>query len=137
MSKSIFKSFDDTWDKKNVKQYTCLDRDGKTVMVNRKNPTKHDSSYTLDQHPTYFLNLEQILLNPNKVQASKSNNPKAILNRQKGVVLEYSMDDYINNLDIPGQKNKGDTTTVVVLYESPSIPKAKNITLTYYTKPKI
>lgn len=133
MASSTFKSYEDTYNKGQVQIYTCLDKDGQSVVISKKNPNKHKSGGILDQHPTYFLNLEQILLNPHEVTVSISKDPKAVAHRKRGKVVEYSRNNYINDLNMPGHTNKGDKTTVVVLYQKDPKAKPQNMTLTYYT----
>lgn len=111
-----------------VQQYTTI-KNGKVIEIKVKNPAEHTSNHPLDNEPTFFYNLEQIILHPHRTITKKSNNPKAIKNRKKGKVVTYVRDNFVSELNIPGYINwKGDETRVVTMYGY----LGDNYTETYY-----
>jgi len=102
--------------------------EGKEIEITPKIPGHHESSHPLEQTPTYFYNLDQVLLHPDDVLLDTSNNPKAVESRKKGECKIYIKNDFIKDLHIPGYSDwKGDETRVVVMFEN----TGKNYTKTY------
>lgn len=122
-----YKTYNEVWDKP-IKPYQSADVNGNGISIMPKNPKHHQSCHPLEQVPTLFYNLDQILLHPHKIESDSSNNPVAVKSRKKGKSLIYLRNDFIKELKIPGYCDwKGDQTIVVVMYEN----TGKNYTKTY------
>lgn len=139
MAKITFRTYDDVWNMQK-QAYTVTDVDGQDVLINVKNPLKHNehtSVATIEQMPTFFFNLGMIINQPHNVAVNPpSNKPNSMAARAKGTVKVFSRDNFIQELNLPGYQNwKGDTTEVVVLY--PNDATQGNYTLTYIVKDKI
>lgn len=127
MSGIKYKTYNEVWNKP-TKPYQSADVNGEMVSIMPKNPDHHQSNHPLEQTPTVFLNLDQILLHPHEIKPDTSNAPKAIESRKKGKCLIYLRNNFIKELNIPGYKDwRGDETRVVVMYEK----TGKNYTKTY------
>jgi len=125
-------SFEETAGKP-IAIYVCLDQQGRRVIINPKNPSKHQSSHPLESNPTVHFNLHMVLQQPDSVEPSVSQTPKAIQHRSDGEVLVYKKKDFIGCLNLPGDQH-GDIE-VVVKYEDPEkIQDSKNYSLTYMVK---
>lgn len=132
-------SFEDTIsDTRN--SYIATDLDGRKVIIQKKNPAKHNSHHPLEQHPTFFLNLGKVIAEPDNVREDRSSNPHAVANRENATVLIYEKENYVRNLNMPGNHSpenwRGDTVEVVVKYSHDDEGKItensdKNYTLTY------
>ena len=127
MSEIKYKTNEEVWDWRPLKSYT-VNVEGEVVSIIPKILEHHDSHHPLEQTPTFFYNLDQVLLNPDEIKPDCSNEPRAIESRKKGKVLIYLKNNFINELKIPGYSDwKGDETRVVVMYEK----TGKNYTKTY------
>lgn len=125
-------SFEETISKP-IATYVCLDKQGRKVRISPKNPAKHQSSHPLEAHPTVHWNLHMVLLQPDSVAQSASQNPKAIQQRLDGDVVVYTKKDFIGSLNLPGDQH-GDIE-VVVKYEDPAqVQDPENYSLTYMVK---
>lgn len=128
---SSLKSYQETSGKPLI-QYYAYDPDGKKVRVNPKNPSKHESDHPLYTHPTFYLNLGDIISNPTQpAQLSTSKTPAASA-RMDGITKVYRKKGYVKSLDIPGYIGglKNEETLVVVYYPD----EGENYTLTYRLK---
>lgn len=131
MANIKFKTYGEIGDL-SIRSYTT-NKDGKPIVINPKKEGKHQSGHPLDKCPTFFYNLDQIVLHPHRIVPDNSKNPKAIENRKKGKIVIYARDNFLSDCNIPGYKNwQGDETRVVTLYED----TGKNYTLTFYIKKK-
>lgn len=118
---------------KPIATYICLDQQGREVIINPKNPAKHQSSHPLESNPTVHFNLHMVLQQPDSVEPSVSQNPRSVQQRKDGEVLVYKKKDFIGSLKLPGDQH-GDIE-VVVKYEDPAkISDPKNYSLTYMVK---
>lgn len=125
------KSYNETFGR-SIRRYTCIDHEGKTVEVMPKNPDKHESSHTLDQHPTIHYNTDIILQYPDEtIMNPKSNNPKSVANRKKGITKLYVKRNFVEMLNIPGHQDDRDVTSVYVLFGK----DGHNRTLTRFINP--
>lgn len=97
--------------------YTVYDPQGRLVEITRKNPANHDSNDPMHLNPHYHFNLGSIVMFPDDIVESKSNNPVALENAKLGPVLTYIKNDYILSLNLPDSINyKNSRTEVVVQY---------------------
>lgn len=119
---------DDILWNKPIKTYTVLDSDGKKVKIQKKTAANHQSSHPLDQSSTLHYNKGYIITHcDEKVVNPKSNSPKAIENRKKGKVVQYTKKCFIKQMNIPGWDIINDEISVFVLYKN----DGENYTLTH------
>ena len=97
--------------------YTCYDNIGQLVTITPKYPDTHSSWEGMQADPAYHYNLGYILLHPDEVGISISQNPRAIQHRQDGQVLTYGKIGYIMSLNAPASPQfPTDKTVVTVKY---------------------
>ena len=126
MAEIRYKTNEEVWNWP-IKSYT-VNVGEKAVEVMPKIPEHHQSYHPLEQSPTVFYNIDQVLLNPDDVLPDSSNELRAIESRKKGEVKIYLKNNFIKNLKIPGYSDwKDDEMRVVVMYEK----TGKNYTKTY------
>ncbi|MFA6098179.1 MAG: hypothetical protein WCV50_01940 [Patescibacteria group bacterium] len=124
-------SWEETEGKK-IRSYTTLDCNSKEVLVCPKNPSKHSSHHRLDNDPTVFYNLKNVISHPNKIIKSKSENPISKQHKKTGKIIVYTKKNFIEELNLPGGNQIGDVDVVVKYGDKET---GKNFTLTYIIKP--
>src|SRR5690349_7502866 len=97
--------------------YSCYDQDGKLVKIPPKVPETHESWEAIQAEPAFHYNLGYIILHPDDVELSLSQNPRAIQHRQEGTVLTYGKLGYIMSLNTPASwQFPTDKTVVTIKY---------------------
>jgi hypothetical protein len=97
--------------------YSCYDVNGQLVTITPKYPSTHSSWEGIQADPAYHYNLGLIILHPDEVELSLSQNPQAVQHRQEGQVLTYSKISYIMSLNAPASPQfPTDKTSITIKY---------------------
>ncbi len=121
-------SFEETCGKP-LKSYFAIDGEKRNVEICTKKKAVHNSSHPLEESPTVFYNLKNVLLYPDYTRTSKSKNSlsKKHIETAKEV-KEYTKKNFIEKLNLPGGYERGDATLIVKYGDKDT---GKNYTLTY------
>lgn len=126
-----YKTYEETYNKP-IKSYIGYDDEGKEITIMPKIPTHHKSNHPIEQRPTYFYNLDQILLSPDLKKVSTSQNEIALKNSKQGTAYEFYKNGYVESLNMPGVVRKNETSVVIVFYGNDGI----NFTKSYRSEVK-
>jgi len=95
--------------------YTCHDGDGNLVQITPKYPGAHTSWEAIQSDPAYHYNLGYIVLHPEEVEVSLSQNPQAIQHRLEGEVVNLARFGFISSINAPASPQFPTDKTVVTI----------------------